>query len=315
MLLLAGGCASRGPVLPGALPEADAGRSVELTGTPFFPQKRYYCGPASLAMVLKDAGVDVEPDTLASSVYLPEKHGSLQIEMVAATRRYRRLAYRIEPELSALLAELRAGRPVVVFQNLGIKLIPVWHYAVVVGYDPGEDTIVLRSGTERRRVMDAGDFMETWERAGKWGVVVLRPGEMPVDPQPKRLLSAVAALGSVNPPDLLLQWLRPAGDRWPRDAFVAFALGNALYDDGRRDEAAAAYRRALSLDPHLVAARNNLAYLLAERGCTDQARAEIDRALEEAQDDDEALRKMLLETRSEIAQKGSEAGATPASCP
>lgn len=309
------GCASRGPVLPGALPESDSGGAVELRQTPFFPQTRYYCGPASLATVLNDVGVEVEPDTLASSVYLPEKRGSLQIEMVAATRSYQRVAYRIDPHLPALLGELRAGRPVLVFQNLGIRLIPVWHYAVVVGYDPGNDSIILRSGKERRRIMAAGDFLDTWERAGKWGIVVLRPGELPVSPDPKRFLSAVAALGSVNPPEVLLQWLRPAEQRWPHNGFVEFALGNALYDSGRKEAAADAYRKALSLDPSLIVARNNLAYLLAERGCTGRARAEIDRALTEAEKDDPDLRETLLQTRSEIQRRQAGSAAEPASCP
>ena len=77
--------------MPGALSKADASRAVELSRTPFFPQTRYHCGPAALATVLDGSGVDVKPDQLSASVYLPGKKGSLQIEMVAATRRYGRL--------------------------------------------------------------------------------------------------------------------------------------------------------------------------------------------------------------------------------
>ena len=59
-----------------------------------------------------------------------------QVELVAAIRRYGRVPYEIEPSLSSLTAELQAGRPVLVLQNLGIKIAPLWHYAVVVGYSP-----------------------------------------------------------------------------------------------------------------------------------------------------------------------------------
>ncbi len=315
VLALLSGCASRGPVLPDVVDQAGADRSVELERTPFFPQTEYYCGPAALATVLNSTGIEVGPEELGSRVYLPEKRGSLQVEVMAAARRYRRMPYRIDSRLPALLAELRAGRPVLVFQNLGIKLIPVWHYAVVIGYDTDEDTIVLRSGETRRRVMAAGDFMDTWERADKWGIVLLGPGEMPENPEPRRYLSAAAAMEGLVPGELVLEWLHAARERWPRDALVHFAVGNALYGTDDADGAMQSYREALSLDPDLVAARNNLAHVLAERGCLDQALKEIDRALAGANQVDEALRQMLEQTRSEIEdQIDSGAGAAPGGC-
>lgn len=300
LLALLSGCASRGPVLPDVVDQAGADRSVELERTPFFPQTEYYCGPAALATLLNSAGIEVGLEELGSRVYLPEKRGSLQVEVMAAARRYRRMPYRIEPQLPTLLAELRAGRPVLVFQNLGIKLIPVWHYAVVIGYDADEDTIVLRSGETRRRVMAAGDFMDTWERADKWGIVVLRPGEIPENPDPHRYLSATAAMDELVGDELALQWLRAARDQWPRSALVHFALGNSQYGSGESGAALKSYRDALSLDPDLLAARNNLAHVLAERGCLDQALKEIDRALAGVDQADEALRQTLEQTRSEI---------------
>lgn len=313
VVAVAAGCASRGPVLPDAVQETGAARRTELSQTPFFPQTEYYCGPAALATVLNTSGVPVGLEELGGRVYLPEKRGSLQIEVMAAARHYRRMPYRIDPRLSALLAELRAGRPVLVFQNLGIKLIPVWHYAVVIGYDADEDSIFLRSGETRRRVMAAGDFMDTWERADKWGIVVLRPGEMPASPDPGRYLSAAAAMEKLAPAELVLEWLRAARKQWPGHALVYFALGNNLYEAGDYEAAVAAYREALSLDRDLLAARNNLAHLLAERGCLDQALKEIERATAGAGETAGELGQTLEQTRSEI-QEQIDSGATSASC-
>ena len=49
--LLLSACAARGPFIAASLAPG-ARTSVELDGTPFFPQDRYQCGPASLAMAL-----------------------------------------------------------------------------------------------------------------------------------------------------------------------------------------------------------------------------------------------------------------------
>lgn len=122
----------------------------ELTDTPFFPQEQYQCGPAALATVLKHSGVETDASALIDEVYLPSRQGSLQIEILASSRRHNRLPFRIPPEMSALLEEIAAGNPVLVLQNLGLSWAPQWHYAVVVGFDLAHQEIILRSGTEAR---------------------------------------------------------------------------------------------------------------------------------------------------------------------
>src|SRR5688572_9885051 len=126
LFLSLAGCASQPVRMP-------AGEAVELTSVPFFSQREYQCGPAALAMVLVASGVTVTPDELTGKVYLPERKGSLQMELIGATRGFDRLAYEIAPGVDALLAQVREGKPVLVLQNLAFKRVPAWHYAVVVG--------------------------------------------------------------------------------------------------------------------------------------------------------------------------------------
>ena len=86
--------------LPAALPQR-----VELVAVPFHPQQDYQCGPAALATVLGHAGVARTPEQLVAEVYLPQRQGSLQLEMLGATRRAGLLPYRLEGTPQALLAE------------------------------------------------------------------------------------------------------------------------------------------------------------------------------------------------------------------
>ena len=190
LLLLLTACASRPPdKLQSALPDTSA---VELSDTAFFAQDEYQCGPAALATVLHSAGASQHPDDLSKQIYMPERQGSLQPELLAATRRAARIPYVIDPDLRVLHAELDAGRPVLVLQNLGLGLLPAWHYAVVIGLQPDADQVVLRSGTERRYIMPAREFLRTWRLAENWAMVVLRPGELPSDVDRLRYLQAVA---------------------------------------------------------------------------------------------------------------------------
>ena len=131
--------------MPGDLPPA-----VELSQTPFFPQTEHQCGPAALATVLQPHHVDVSPQTLSSQLYIPAREGSLQVEMAVTARRYGMLPYPLSPQFTDLLAEIAAGNPVLVLQNLSFDWWPQWHYAVVIGYDITRNELTLRPGTTKR---------------------------------------------------------------------------------------------------------------------------------------------------------------------
>ncbi|MCK5204241.1 MAG: PA2778 family cysteine peptidase, partial [Desulfobacterales bacterium] len=135
----------------------------ELNAVPFYPQKEYQCGPASLAMTLAWSGLQIDPDDLTPQVYTPSLKGSLPPAMVAATRRHGRVAYEIAGA-NALLKEISAGHPVIVLQNLGLSWVPVWHYAVVIGYDLDKAVIILHSGITDQKTTALKTFENTWAR-------------------------------------------------------------------------------------------------------------------------------------------------------
>jgi tetratricopeptide (TPR) repeat protein len=273
------GCATNSDFLTGDPIESPLD-AVELEETPFFPQTENLCGPAALATVLKQSGVEVGIDEARSAVYIPERKGSLQLELVAAVRGYGRIPYQIDPSMAALIAELHAGRPVLILQNLGFKIAPMWHYAVVVGYLPQERRVVLRSGDVERYVISEAKFIRSWERADYWSVVVLRADELPVVADESRYLKTVATLESMRQHDAALQAYQTALRRWPTSTLALLGLGNVHYARGDLAEAESAYRDLLRRDPNHMIALNNLAQTLADRGCVREAVTTIDAAID-----------------------------------
>ena len=59
------------------------------------------------------------PTISSTQLYIPARKGSVQIEMLAAPRRYGMVSYALEPQLDDVLREVAAGNPVVVLQNYG----------------------------------------------------------------------------------------------------------------------------------------------------------------------------------------------------
>jgi hypothetical protein len=260
------GCVTRAPYLPANLP-AGAKTRVDLENTPFFAQKKYQCGPAALAMVLGAAGADSTPEALVPLVYLPSRRGSLQVEMQAAPRKFARLAYVIPRNIDAILAELDAGRPVLVLHNYGRPFLPRWHYAVVVGYDATKDTLIMRSGVKRHREWRTRTFMVAWHNGGRWGMVVLRPGEIPASAEPALYLESAADFERVAAPQDAWLAFDAAVRRWPSQPVAWVGRGTAEYRQRKPVDAARDYAAALRVDATHAGARNNLAQTLLDLGC------------------------------------------------
>ena len=248
-------------------------QSIELADTPFYPQEEFQCGPAALATVLQVSGVtDADPDVLSEQVYLPERRGSLQMELLGATRRADRIPYVMAPDVESLLIELYAGNPVLVLQNLGLPRWPIWHYAVVIGIDPFSEDIILRSGTTEREVMSLRRFERTWQMADYWGLVVTEPGEIPMSADPLRYFEAVAPLEEQQRFEAARLAYEAATKRWPDEATAWIGLGNIAYLQEQFDVAEGHYYHASELAPTYAPVFYNLAWALLRQGKHDSAR-------------------------------------------
>jgi hypothetical protein len=278
LLLVLTGCATpQMTTLQSSWPE-HLSAQVELTQVPFYPQEEFECGPAALAMVAGAAGVLVAPDALVEQVYLPGRKGSLQNDMLAATRRQGLLPYPLSPRLETLLREVAAGHPVLVFQNLSFSLYPVWHYAVVIGFDRERNVMLLHSGRTRRMEMSLFTFERTWARANYWSMLALPPSQLPVTAEPASYAVAAAALERVNP-QAAQKAYAAALKQWPRDRAASLGLGNTAYALGQRDAATQAYRDAVAKHPDFADAWNNLAQVLLEALALKEASLAIETAI------------------------------------
>ena len=258
------GCAgtqkSETPVLPENLSP-----TMELASVPFYPQERYQCGPSSLAMALTYSDVPITPEALKSQVYTPSQKGSLQMAMIGATRRQGRIAYPISG-LNSLWPEIAADHPVIVLQNLGLSWMPVWHYAVAIGYDFPENYVILRSGVTERKKTSFYTFEKTWARSDYWGIIVLKPNQLPAVAREKEYLAAVFGLEKTRNFQAAARGYQTALTRWPQSLIAYMGLGNSRYALGDLHGAESAFRSAIAHHPRAAAAYNNLAQVLSEQG-------------------------------------------------
>jgi tetratricopeptide (TPR) repeat protein len=268
---LLGGCATTQMAALDAAWPAELPAQVELTHVPFFPQEDFECGPASLAMVAGAAGVQLLPAELVDQVYLPGRQGSLQQEMMTATRRQGLLAYPLRPRVEDVLREVAAGRPVLVFQNLSLPIKPVWHYAVVMGYDRERNLLLLHSGRTERMEMSLFAFERTWARTGYWAMLALSPGDrLPATADPLVYGAAVSALERLDPKAAQTGYATALAT-WPTDRTALLGAGNTAYAQKQWNAAIKAYRHATQTDPAFADAWNNLAQVLWEQGQTNEA--------------------------------------------
>ncbi|MED5389641.1 MAG: PA2778 family cysteine peptidase [Pseudomonadota bacterium] len=272
VLFLLNGCQSFPP------PQSAQVETEQQLVVPFVPQEKYQCGPAALAMMLQWAGKPVSADRLVDEVWLPEREGSLGIELRAAARSRGLMAYPVE-DSEALFQELQAGRPVLVLQNLALRRWPQWHFAVVTGYRDQGNTMVLHSGTDAGKTTHWNRFIRTWARADQWGFTLVEPGQLPASAEPEALFRAISAVPNAD------AFWPAAVDAFPDSGQLWFGHGNSLWAKGQQQAALEAFRQATRKAPDFAAAWNNLAYAQQALGDDETARTSICRAQTLAPDD------------------------------
>ena len=250
----------------------------ELKTVPFFPQKAHQCGPAALAMALNWSGLPVSPGHLTDEVFTPTRKGSLQTALISSARRHGRIAY-ISIGMDVIFSEVAAGHPVIILQNLGLPWYPVWHYSVVVGYDLPKKFVILRSGTTARKIMPSRVFENTWARSNYWGLLILRPEQLPSMAKKDLFLEAVLGLEKARQFRAAIHGYKTALTRWPQSLPALMGIGNCHYALGELKDAESAFRETVHLHPKEGAAFNNLAQILWDQGQKQEALEAVKKAV------------------------------------
>ena len=229
----------------------------EILNVPFIEQSENYCGPATLAMIATWAGLRFTSKELAPLMFTPEKKGTLQIDYISTVRRIGLIGININ-SLKNIFIEVSHNHPIVVLQNLGSSANPIWHYAVIYGYDFRSHEITLHSGREKSLKMDFSQFERTWQKAEYWALIILSPKMLPETSTTQELLSAVSGLERVNKNQEAVIAYENILTKWPDNIGALFGLGNAFASLHHYQKALNAFKKAEKILPESPEIMNNI---------------------------------------------------------
>lgn len=298
-----------------ATPQSEQLRAAHPTGlseasyidnVPFYAQQQYYCGPTTLSEVFTFYGNPVSAEEIAPKIFIPEREGSLQLEMVSATRQYGFLPYAERGTMTQLFRLVDDNIPVIVFQNLSIQLLPQWHYAVVIGYDLPAGTVTLHTGVTPDHTMSFELFEKTWARGNYWYMAPLPPETTSPALDAFTYTSAAYDMLKVGEIESAISFLQAATTQWPDQWLAYFLLANH-YLESKPKQAIAWFDRGYHVGQYQAAYMYNFAHVLAEQGCDKQASKVLEQALSRFPQD-LALHKtrQALTKRTRAAQKHCE---------
>jgi predicted Zn-dependent protease len=150
---------------------------------------------------------------------------------------------------------------------------------VVIGYDLNEGYILLHSGLVPRKKESLRLFNNTWKRSGFWGLLVLPPSRAPISADENQFIDAIIGLEKTQNWQAAIQAYQTALGKWPDSKPARIGLGNGYYESGRLDMAEKVLRETTIQFPSFAMAYNNLAQVLFEQGKKEAALSAAKRAV------------------------------------
>ena len=147
---------------------SSAPSAIRLSNVPFFPDGTDQCGPSTLASVLSFWGKKVTPADLRREIYLPKLKGTLPMDMEPAVQAHGLSADVTTGSIERVRSEIRQGRPVLAYVDVGFKIMPVGHYVVITGFDDGRSGFYMHSGKKENQFVRYEKFLMQWEKTDYW---------------------------------------------------------------------------------------------------------------------------------------------------
>lgn len=135
-----------------------------LYGIPFFDQgDPYWCGPASMSMVLGYWGTNISKEDIAAEIYDPAARITYMSEMVSYSMTYGFNSQDFTGSISDLKMWINDGVPLIVLQRFSLEN-PYGHYRVVVGYN---DSSAMMFAFDPKKGMNFtisyAEFAQLWQ--------------------------------------------------------------------------------------------------------------------------------------------------------
>lgn len=147
-------------------PPQEGGQLQVLPDVPFRAQRsRDDCGPAALASLLAQRGLEVPVAEIAPVVYSPALGGSLlpDLENFARSRGFATHSGR--GDLDLLRSALAAGHPLLIPVETGLGPLSRPHYLVVYGQDA--EGFLVHAGVREAVYIRAEELLPRWEKLNR----------------------------------------------------------------------------------------------------------------------------------------------------
>lgn len=144
---------------------------------PFYPENRYWCGPASLAGVMNYWREAPKPDAVAEKTYSPSAGGTLMADLAWYAREQGFEARVRSGTLEDLERLVRRGTPPIVFVRRRGILGEYNHFMVLVGYTTRG--YIVNSSLSEHQYIDRATFRSLWEGNDRYYVRITDPGAEP----------------------------------------------------------------------------------------------------------------------------------------
>lgn len=280
LLLVMVGCATRTPATDNLLKKSDL-TSAQIKNVPNIIQKDKQCGPASLAMIMQFHDKNISETLIAKEVFKENLGGTYRTDLISFSRQQEMMVFHIK-SFSAMLTEVAAGNPVLVFQNNGFSFYPKYHFSIVTGFDLETPEVTINTGEPLPVKQDMRMFERSWILGGYWAVLILPEDKISATASETEHIQAASYLEEMGFNNKAEKAYQTILKRWPQSYLALLGLANISYSQKDIRKAEDYLLKASNINSDFASIWHNLALIQAEQGKFMEARKSASKAIQSA---------------------------------